>query len=295
MKQFLRRLLRPAARFGKAAVHRAIADELPLISKTAQHALFAQYRMAALRGDPLPSVWDVGFRVFSQTDEDGILLFLFGVIGTQTRTFVDIGSGTGIEWNNCANLAVNFGWHGLFIDGNPDAVEQGKSYYAAHPDTRYCPPQFICARITRENVNAVIQEAGFTGEVDLLSIDIDGNDYWVWEAISCIDPRVVVIETHVEFGMRSIVVPYDANYVYPGIDPQYHGASPAAMAKLASRQGYRLVAANRFGWNTFYLRNDLGVGVIPEIPVESVLQHAYNRTRAGIFDTIRHLPYVEVE
>ena len=263
-------------------------------TKAALHSLYAQYRGMALRGDPLPSVWDTGLRIFSQNDEDGIVLFIFGVTGTQTRTFVEIGTGDGLECN-CANLAINFGWHGLFVDGNADAIERGRTFYAQNPDTFLHPPKLVCAHVKRENVNDVIRNAGFEGEIDLLSIDIDGNDYWIWDAVDCISPRVVVIETHIEFGMRSIVVPYDETYVYPGVDPCYHGASPVAMAKLANRKGYRLVGANRYGFNTFYVRNDVGSGILPEISVESVLQHPRNVERSLLFEPVKHFDYLEVE
>ena len=77
----------------------------------------------------------------------------------------------------------------------------------------------------------LIAAAGVDEEIDLLSIDIDGNDYWVWKALSATRPKVVIVETHVEFGLRNIVAPYDPEYVYPGKHPQYHGASPVAMAR----------------------------------------------------------------
>jgi hypothetical protein len=83
-----------------------------------------------------------------------------------------------------------------------------------------------------------------------MSIDIDGNDYWVWDAISVTSPKVVIIETHIEFGFNNIDV-------YPGRHPDYHGASPVAVKKLARRKGYRLVGANRLGFNTTYVRDGL--------------------------------------
>ena len=84
-------------------------------------------------------------------------------------------------------------------------------------------------------MNQLIEGAVFKGEDGLLCMDSDGNDYWVWDAIEVIEPRVVIIETHNEFGMNNIVVPYDAEYFYPGKHPVYHGASPVAMTKLANR------------------------------------------------------------
>lgn len=269
------------------------AKEVSAVLKSTQRALVMQYRNAIRSGEVVPSVRDTGFRVFSQNDEDGLLLFVFAVIGSAYKTFVEIGTEDGTECN-CANLAINFGWHGLFVDAREACVEAGRQYYASHPDTFTYPPKFVCARVTRENVNQVIQDAGMSGEIDLLSIDIDGNDYWIWEALTCISPRVVIIETTIEFGMRNIVVPYDAEYVVHGRVPDYHGASPAAMTKLAKRLGYRLVGANLYGFNTIYVRNDIEAKALPEVPVESVLVHPINRDLAPVFETIKDLPYVEV-
>jgi len=261
--------------------------------KAAQMQLFMHYQTMVKQAVPLPSVFDTGFRVLSQFDEDGILLFLFAVLGTKSKTFVDIGSGDGITGSNCANLAINFGWHGLFIDGNESSIARGREFYGKHPDTFLYLPRFVCAMVKRENVNRVIRDAGFEGEVDLLSIDIDGNDYWGWDALECIQPRVVMIETHVEFGYRNIIVPYDPEYVYPGRHPDYHGASPVAMVNLARRKGYRLVGANRFGFNTIYVKNEEGADLIPTVSVEAILRHRRNQERFVLFEAIKDWPYVE--
>lgn len=261
--------------------------------KVAQRHLLMHYQTMVKQQVSLPSVFDTGFRGFSQFDEDGILLFLFGVIGTKSKVFVDIGSGDGLHNNNCANLAINFGWHGLFIDGNDSLIARGREFYGKHPDTFLYPPCFVHAMVKRENINQIIRDAGFEGEVDLLSIDIDGSDYWIWDALECIQPRVVIIETHVEFGYRNIVVPYDPEYVYPGRHPDYHGASPVAMVNLARRKDYRLVGANRFGFNTIYITNGEGIALVPTVTVERILQHRRNEERFKHFDTISDWPYVE--
>ena len=259
--------------------------------KVAQRSLFLRYQEMARAGNT-PSIDDTGYRVYSQFAEDGIFVFLFAVIGTHSRTFIDIGASDGIR-SNCANLAINFGWHGLFIDGNADAIARGERYYSTHPDTSLYPPRFACAMVKRSNINQIIAEAGFSGEIDLLSVDIDGNDYWIWEALDCVQPRVVCIETHVEKGLRNLVVPYDENRVYPGVHPDYFGASPVAMVNLAKRKGYRLVGANRFGFNTIYVRNDLAPDLIPEKPVEDVLWHPRNRERSALFDAVKDFEYLE--
>lgn len=236
-----------------------------------QRQLFHYYQDGKQK-DNLPKLKDTGFRVFSQFEEDGILLFIFSVIGMDNKTFIEIGSDDGIN-SNSANLVFNFGWHGLFIDGNKHSIERGRKFYGKYPHPWAYPPKFACRLVNRENINQIIQEAGFSGEIGLLSIDIDGNDYWIWDAIDVVRPQVVIIETHNEFGFEDIVVPYDPDYFYPGKHPIYHGASPIAMTKLAKQKGYRLVGANELGFNFIFIKNGIAEEFIPEVGVESVLQH----------------------
>ena len=236
---------------------------------------------------------DTGFRVFSQFEEDGILLYIFAAIGAERQCFVDIGACDGII-SNCANLAVNFGWHGLFIDGNKGSIDRGRKFYEKHPDTWAYPPKFVEAFVQRENINELIRSSGVSGVVDLLSIDIDGNDYWIWDVLDAIEPRVVIVETHIEFGMRSIVVPYDKDHSYPGKHPDYYGASPVAMAKLAERKGYRLVGANGNGINSIYIKNGIADDIIPAVSVESILTHPRNKDRERLFEPIQDWTYETV-
>ncbi len=144
-----------------------------------------------------------------------------------------------------------------------------------------------------DNINEIILSNGFSGEVDVMSIDIDGNDYWIWRSLEVVSPCIVVIETHVEFGLRNLVVPYDKDYMYPGKHPDYHGASPVAMAALAKDKGYRLVGANRFGFNAFYIRNDLVQDLIPEIEAAQTLEHDRNKKLYSVFEAISHFEYRE--
>jgi hypothetical protein len=261
-------------------------------TKIALRQLYHYYADRAHSGIPL-NISDTGARIFSQFEEDGILLAIFATIGAKTRKFIDIGAGDGID-SNCANLALNFGWDGLFIDGNPVNISKGREFYNNHPDTWAYSPRFVEAMVTRENINDLILKADFSGEIDLLSIDIDGNDYWIWDAITCIEPKVVIIETHIEFGLKSIVVPYEAAYHYPGKHPQYHGASPVAMKKLAEKKGYRLVGSNNYGFNTIYIFKDLYEDLIPAIPVKQVLNHPRNAERMKLFDEIKNWEYIQV-
>lgn len=258
--------------------------------QVSQRQLFNQYQVWRTEGN-LHKLKDAGFRVFSQYEEDGKLLHIFSVIGMLNKTFVEIGSDDGIN-SNCANLALNFGYHGLFLDGNPSAIKRGRKFYAKYPHPWMHQPTFTCAKVTAENINQLVEDAGLEGDVDLLSIDIDGNDYWVWKALEKVQPNVVIIETHVEFGMRNIVVPYDPNYFFPGKHPIYHGASPIAMVKLAKEKGYRLVGANDLGFNFIFVKNGLGEEHLPEVSVESVLEHPSVKESWVRFEPIKDWEFI---
>jgi len=256
-----------------------------------QRQLFFQYQKQA-KSNQLPKITDTGFRVFSQFEEDGKLLFVFSVLGMTNKTFVEIGSDDGVN-SNSANLYFNFGWHGLFIDGNSKSISRGRKFFNKYPHPFFYKPNFICDLVKRENVNELIKKGGYEGEVGLLSIDIDGNDYWVWDAINTINPQVVIIETHSEFGLENIVVPYDSNYFYPGKHPVYHGASPIAMANLAKKKGYRLVGANDLGFNFIFVRNGLANDLIPEVTVESILEHRSSKEDYQKFEPVKDWEYIK--
>jgi hypothetical protein len=193
------------------------------------------------------------FRLMSQNQEDGILWALFEQIGTTTKRFVELGSGA--TGGNAAMLAGEFGWTGLLVEG-----DQGKVDYAGR---RLPRTTAVCAWITPESVNGLLEVHGYAGEVDLLSLDIDGNDYWVWQALTASTARVVVLEYNSMFGAeRAVTVPYDPTFSRRDHRFCYYGASLVALTRLSASKGYRLVAVEPTGVNAFFLRND----VAPEIP-----------------------------
>jgi hypothetical protein len=255
-----------------------------------QVALYNAYRRDKLNGY-VPAIEETGFRVFSQFEEDGKLLFIFSLLGMTHKTFVEIGADDGVN-SNCANLHFHFNWIGLYIDGNSKSIERGRRFYSRHPHPWGAKPKFQQAIVTAENINELISKNGLKGEIGLLSIDIDGNDYWVWKALTVVKPQVVIIETHIEFGMRDIVVPYDPSYVYPGKHPDYHGASPVAMVKLAKYKGYRLVGANELGFNLIFLREDLLTDVLPTKKLEEVLTHPSYFETLNKFEPIKNWEYL---
>lgn len=260
-------------------------------TQISQRYLYHYYNDCAKQNN-LPKLKDTGFRVFSQFEEDGKLLYIFSVIGMENKIFIEIGSDDGIN-SNCANLAFNFGWYGLFIDGNRSSTERGRKFYGKYPHPWMYSPKFLCALVNKENINNLISKEGFKGEIGLLSIDIDGNDYWIWDALEIVTPKVVIIETHNEFGLNNIVVPYDPNYIYPGKHAVYHGASPVAMTKLANKKGYRLVGANELGSNFIFIKNGIADELIPEVSVESVLQHPSVSEGQSTFEEIKDWEYLE--
>jgi hypothetical protein len=235
-------------------------------SQAEQALLRMQYQQIRHSGAPLPSLWDTEFRCYSQNGEDGILLFLFSVLGVTDRRAVEICCGNGIECN-AANLIVNHGWQGLLMDGSPENINAGQAFYAAHLNTRFNVPTMAASWITAENIDGLIAHHGFTGNIDLFSLDVDGNDYWIWRAIRCIQPRIIVLEFNAGLGPdRALTLPYDPQFrLDPSRQPFQCGASLPAFVKLGNEKGYRLVGVTSLGINAFFVRNDVGPDVIPEV------------------------------
>lgn len=147
--------------------------------KGAQMILALRYRELARQGEVLP--FDaVEFRNYSQFGEDGILHYLFAVVGTTNRRAVEMCAGNGIECNS-TNLILNHDWHALLLDGGMKNVEEGRRFYSSHPRTQFTAPVFLHSWLKRDNVNSILRDSGFTGEVDLFSLDMDGTDYWMWD------------------------------------------------------------------------------------------------------------------
>ncbi len=197
------------------------------------------------------------FKIFSQNGEDGILMYLFSVIGILNHTVVEIGIGNGRECNS-RNLIQNFGWRGWLIDGSEKNVEEARNFYRDYGINGAV--KIHHSWITTENIENVLQKMQIPKSVDLLSIDIDGNDYWIWEKISCIQPRVVVIEYNASFGIDlSVTVPYDSEFdrYKKHKSGYYHGASLKALTKLGKTKGYSLVCCDSNGVNAFFVRDEI--------------------------------------
>ncbi|MDO8589679.1 MAG: hypothetical protein Q7R69_00165 [bacterium] len=230
------------------------------------------------------------FKVYSKHGGDGILALIFSKIGMTNCIFVEVGVEDGTECNT-ANLSRNFGWNGLLIDANEEWVKRARDFYQEYK------VKVAACLVTAENINQLLQDNGIGGEIDLLSIDIDGNDYWVWEAINVINPRVVVMEYNTAMGHRSLTIPYNPARRYQ--NDFYYGASLRALSKLAIKKGYNLVACDSHGLDAFFVRRDVAQGKFREVsPEEAFYHNPYTLKRFGSleeqFSQIKHLDFEEI-
>lgn len=282
-KNFVRKVSSFIQKAGKAQIHQVMLNN--------------QYRMMKkiLEPSEMPSLKEVGFKVYSEFEEDGILLYIFAVIGTTNKRVVEMCAGEGIECM-AANLIVNHGWEGLLFDGNKKNVEAGIVFFTSHPLTFYHPPIFKHAWITKENVNELIRGNGFIGEIDLLSLDIDGNDYYIMEAIHVVKPRVIICETHNAIPSElALTIPYKSDFKRSGDLHQYFmGASLLGMQKLLKKKGYRLIGAHREGFNAIFMLNEICKDYFPEVSIESVHDNPYTKMQRQIWGELKDLPWVEI-
>lgn len=193
-----------------------------------------------------------GRKAYSQNDEDGIILEIFRRIGERDRRFVEFGVQTGAECNTA--LLLMAGWSGLWLEGSGRYVREARRIHRPALDEGRLTVRETM--VTAENIDALISEwAGGPGEIDLLSIDIDGNDYWVWQAIETVRPRVVAIEYNAVYPPPvEFVVAYDPAAAWDHTN--YHGASLSALEALGARKGYALVGCSLAGANAFFVRED---------------------------------------
>lgn len=247
---------------------------------------------------------EVEFSGFSQWGEDGIIDWLIEKLPTIPQTFVEFGVGNYRESNTRLLLLLR-NWRGFVMDGSAghiaDIREQDISW-------RF-DLTAQCAFIDRDNVNKLISSSGISGEIGLLSIDIDGNDYWVWQAINVINPVIVVCEYNALFGdLRQISVPYqtDFNRTSAHYSNLYFGASLPALIQLADQKGYAFVGTNSNGCNAFFVRRDHASEVLKCIDEPRSFPSSIRESRnalgeltfvrgAGRIELIRHLPVVDLE
>lgn len=215
------------------------------------------------RLDKIRDFADVEFSVFSQWGEDGIIQWLIHKIPSIPDTFIEFGVENYKEANT-RFLLCNQNWRGLVLDGSKNNIDDIRSDKISWRHDL----EAVRAFVTAENINALISECGFGEDIGLLSIDIDGNDYWVWKAITAVRPYIVVIEYNAVFGdLHSLTIPYQPSFerTKGHHSNLYFGASIRALTDLAKAKGYTFVGTNSAGNNAFYVRDDHAESIINRI------------------------------
>ena len=193
-----------------------------------------------------------GAKSYSQNDEDGILAEIFRRLGIEVATFIEFGVGNGLENNTV--LWLKSGATGLWIEGDPNSAAAIQSKFAQQIASGQL--RFRQSIITTSNIDSEFVSAGMIGDIDLLSVDIDGNDYYVFDAIRSISPKVVVIEYNAKYPPPiRFRIPYTPEHRWDGTD--WFGASLQSLEELFAARGYGLVGCNLTGANAFFVRNDL--------------------------------------
>jgi len=238
--------------------------------------MWEQFRTDLLCSEPYTNplrLEKYGYKVFSQNDEDGIINEIFKRIGTTNKVFVEFGVENGLECNSYYLLMND--WHGLWIEGSKDCCNQIKNNFTVVLDGAKPSLTLINKYITCENINELIESSGITREIDLLSIDIDGNDYHVFKEIDVISPRVVIVEYNAKFPSNfSWIMEYNPTHIWDASDKQ--GASLKALELLAREKGYRLIGTNLSGVNAFFVREDLAGNLFAE---PATAENLYNPGR----------------
>ena len=227
------------------------------------------------------------FKVFSQWGEDGIIQYLIKSIEIKNKTFIEFGVEDFFE-SNCRFLLIKDDWKGFCIDGSKAKIQNLKNSYFYWKHHIEAVDKFI----TKENIEDILATSGFAKDLGILSVDLDGNDYFILEAIISFRPRILICEYNSLFGSsRKISIPYQADFQRTNAHHSnlYWGASLAAMTYCAHNKGYSLVGTNTAGINAFYVRNDLLNNNVQVLSVEEAYSSSnYRESR----DEYGNLSYI---
>jgi hypothetical protein len=225
----------------------------------------------------LKNLHEAEFSVFSQWGDDGIIEFLVQYLKIEQKTFIEFGVESYLEANT-RFLLVNNNWKGLIMDGSEKNIAYVREDEISWKYDLTAVPVFV----TKENINSLISENGFGGEIGLLHIDIDGNDYWIWKEISCISPIIVIVEYNSIFGYeKPWSTPYDekfyrTNYHHSNL---FYGTSLLSLYDLATEKGYHFVGCNSSGNNAYFIRKDKISGLKPLAINEGYVMSKFRESR----------------
>lgn len=225
------------------------------------------------------SLRDVEFRVFSQWGDDGIIQYLTQRVAPPEKTFIEFGVGDYHE-SNTRFLLVNDNWKGFVMDGSERNVERirNSSLFWRHD------LQAKSAFVDATNVDKLLKTSGLSPNLGLLHIDLDGVDYWIWQAIASVTPVLLILEYNSVFGpKRAITVPYRPDFERTKAHPSnlYWGASLAALCHLSAKKGYAFLGCNSAGNNAYFVRRD-HLGTLPELsPFEGYVESKFRESRGA--------------
>jgi hypothetical protein len=227
--------------------------------------------------DILTDIKKSEFKVFSQWGDDGIIQFLINYLEIQENSFVEFGVET---YNECNTkfLLLNNNWRGLIFDGSDENINIVKKNELFWKYNLTAKSEFI----TAENINNLLQENGFIGDIGLLHIDIDGNDYWVWKSIKVINPVIVIVEYNSLFGPSNPwTIPYQSDFIRSNshFSNLYYGSSLTSLFDLGKEKGYSFIGCNSNGNNAYFVREDKLKGLSTMTPELGYVKSEFSESR----------------
>jgi len=193
--------------------------------------------------------------VTSENGEDGILDHIFNALGIKQGFCVDIGACDGKKWSNSWNLIANHTWRGLLIEADKEAFAQLQATYKGNGLA-----QCVHARADSQALEKLLAQHTVPQKFDLLTIDIEGNDYHLFACLKNYTPSVAIIDFNPSIGN-------DIRFIQENNDQAHFGASLRALSELATKKGYTLVAVT--DWNAIFVRKDL-------LPRLGMAEHSIN-------------------
>lgn len=215
--------------------------------------------LSELNNQKIPSrIEDIEFKVFSQFGDDGIIQYLINRldIDRDYHNFIEFGV-ENYEESNTKFLLFNNNWSGLIMDSSDENINYIKNsnyFWKYDLEAKSC-------FVNKSNINHLINDSKIDKKkIGLLSIDIDGNDYWVWRELNVIDPLIVIIEYNSVFGFsEKISIPYKSDF---SRNKAHHsnlfwGASLEALKFLGQQKGYEFFCTNSSGNNAYFIKKEL--------------------------------------
>jgi hypothetical protein len=246
--------------------------------KISQGLILSNYNLSNNVPQILNDIKKSEFKIFSQWGDDGIINFLVGYLDIKDKRFVEFGVENYTECNT-KFLLMTQNWRGLIMDGsnkNMTSLRTSELYWKFDIKA-------VDVFVTAENINSLLSDNGFAGEIGILHIDIDGNDYWIWNAVSVANPIIVIVEYNSIFGYdKPWTVPYDPSFVrtqehYSNL---YYGTSLLSICDLAEEKGFYFVGCNSNGNNAYFVRKDWIKGLKVLSPKEGYVESRFRESRA---------------